>query len=104
MSIVVLIMAVAQSANAVPASPVKATDFGACVMESAVRYAKSAETADIVVEAAIAKCRPTLERYVLDAPAGTLAALPDAQEQTRKVLIKLAREDAFVRVLEIRSR
>ena len=87
-----------------PVAKVGAQDFGRCVADTATKFAKSIEGAEVVVDAAIAKCRPIMERYIADAPSNSLAAMPSAQEQSRRVLIQLAREDALVRVLEIRSK
>ena len=100
----ILAIALAQAADSSPPQfSSKPDEFGKCVVESAVQFARSTEAANVVVDAAIAKCRPILERYVMDAPPNSLASLPSAQEETRRVLIQLARENALVRVLEIRS-
>ncbi|WP_394663964.1 hypothetical protein [uncultured Sphingomonas sp.] len=81
-----------------------ANAYERCTVSAATDFAKSQERAETVVDTALAKCRPVLERFLMDAPARSLAATQGASEKIRRTMVDLARESALVRVLEIRSK
>jgi hypothetical protein len=80
-----------------------ATVYTDCVRDTALKFAKGPDPANVVVEAAMLKCRAILSRYINDAPAKSLAGSQQAKNMIRETLESLAREEALLRVIETRS-
>ncbi|MCZ8368796.1 MAG: hypothetical protein O9293_02315 [Porphyrobacter sp.] len=79
------------------------SDFSQCVIKEASRLARGPDPANLIVEAAIIKCRPVLAAYIESAPKDPLAARQDARKMIRDTLTDMARDEALVAVLELRA-
>jgi hypothetical protein len=78
-------------------------EFSECVIRESIAFSKGADPANLIVDAALIKCRPILAAYLNSAPKDSLAARQDAREMTREALTRMAKDQALLKVIELRA-
>ena len=78
-------------------------DFSDCVIRESLVFLKGPDAANLIVDAAVIKCRPILAAYLNSAPKDSLAARQDARDMTRDALTRMAKEQALLKVIELRA-